>query len=269
MTTTAPTIETVRALAAKYNTWGKWGPDDQLGTLNYITPERIIAAAPARAQGQGVLPRAAARRRRARRPAASGGSTRCHVMLQDGGDIAVRRPGPHRRAALHRRRRLHLLQCATQWDALAHIFHEGKMYNGYGPEPSTAAAPSRTHHQRQGQDGRPRRAAGHPAPPGQALAGRRAHAIAGAELAACAADAGRRGRRGRLRAGAHRPDRPVPRAGSWGDEYAGGPGTGPRRQRGRVLLRADAAAGVATDTWGIEVLPNETRRLSSSRCTSS
>ena len=45
MTTTAPTIETVRALAAKYNTWGKWGPDDQLGTLNNVTPERIKAAA--------------------------------------------------------------------------------------------------------------------------------------------------------------------------------------------------------------------------------
>jgi kynurenine formamidase len=25
--------------------WGRWGPDDQLGTLNYITPERIRAAA--------------------------------------------------------------------------------------------------------------------------------------------------------------------------------------------------------------------------------
>ena len=25
--------------------WGRWGPDDQLGTLNYITPERISTAA--------------------------------------------------------------------------------------------------------------------------------------------------------------------------------------------------------------------------------
>ena len=31
VTTTAPTIETVRALAAKYNNWGKWGPDDSWG----------------------------------------------------------------------------------------------------------------------------------------------------------------------------------------------------------------------------------------------
>ena len=25
--------------------WGRWGPDDQLGTLNLITPERVRAAA--------------------------------------------------------------------------------------------------------------------------------------------------------------------------------------------------------------------------------
>ena len=31
--------------AEKYRNWGKWGPDDQLGTLNYITPEKRVAAA--------------------------------------------------------------------------------------------------------------------------------------------------------------------------------------------------------------------------------
>src|SRR3981081_650071 len=25
--------------------WGKWGPDDQIGTMNYITPEQVRAAA--------------------------------------------------------------------------------------------------------------------------------------------------------------------------------------------------------------------------------
>jgi hypothetical protein len=25
--------------------WGKWGPDDQLGTLNYITPDKVVQAA--------------------------------------------------------------------------------------------------------------------------------------------------------------------------------------------------------------------------------
>ena len=25
--------------------WGRWGPEDELGTLNYITPQRVTAAA--------------------------------------------------------------------------------------------------------------------------------------------------------------------------------------------------------------------------------
>jgi kynurenine formamidase len=33
-----------RIFAAVRN-WGRWGPDDQLGTLNYLTPDRVVAAA--------------------------------------------------------------------------------------------------------------------------------------------------------------------------------------------------------------------------------
>lgn len=38
-------IATVRELAKRYRNWGKWGSADELGTLNYITSEKIIAAA--------------------------------------------------------------------------------------------------------------------------------------------------------------------------------------------------------------------------------
>lgn len=37
--------EVLKEYAEKYSNWGKWGPDDQLGTLNYITPDKIVAAA--------------------------------------------------------------------------------------------------------------------------------------------------------------------------------------------------------------------------------
>ncbi len=40
------TDERIQQAAKKYRNWGKWGKDDQLGTLNYITPEKIIQAAP-------------------------------------------------------------------------------------------------------------------------------------------------------------------------------------------------------------------------------
>lgn len=35
----------VRETGLKYRNWGKWGTDDELGTLNYITPEAIVGAA--------------------------------------------------------------------------------------------------------------------------------------------------------------------------------------------------------------------------------
>jgi len=35
----------IRETGAKYRNWGKWGPEDELGTLNYITPELIVRAA--------------------------------------------------------------------------------------------------------------------------------------------------------------------------------------------------------------------------------
>ena len=34
----------MRDAAEKYKNWGKWGPDDEVGTLNYTTAEDIVAA---------------------------------------------------------------------------------------------------------------------------------------------------------------------------------------------------------------------------------
>jgi len=41
----ANTEEQILEAAKKYRNWGKWGPKDELGTLNYITPEKIVEAA--------------------------------------------------------------------------------------------------------------------------------------------------------------------------------------------------------------------------------
>src|SRR5918993_495000 len=38
------TRQDLRDAAEKYKNWGKWGPDDEIGTLNYTSPEDIIAA---------------------------------------------------------------------------------------------------------------------------------------------------------------------------------------------------------------------------------
>src|SRR5437879_2771363 len=35
----------LREAARRYSNWGRWGPEDQAGTLNFITPELVRAAA--------------------------------------------------------------------------------------------------------------------------------------------------------------------------------------------------------------------------------
>src|SRR5262245_19622812 len=45
MTARKLTRQDVRDAAEKFKNWGKWGPDDEIGTLNYTSPEDIIAAA--------------------------------------------------------------------------------------------------------------------------------------------------------------------------------------------------------------------------------
>ena len=38
-------IDIIRETAARCRNWGKWGPDDERGTLNYITPDLVVRAA--------------------------------------------------------------------------------------------------------------------------------------------------------------------------------------------------------------------------------
>src|SRR3984885_15141252 len=44
MTAKKVTRDDLRQAAEKYKNWGKWGPDDEIGTLNYTAPADIVAA---------------------------------------------------------------------------------------------------------------------------------------------------------------------------------------------------------------------------------
>lgn len=118
------------ALARAVRNWGRWGPDDERGTLNLITPE--------------VVRRAAACVR-------SGKRFSLAIPLSEDGPQLGNIPGrtnPERRMLS-----LHLrigrdpdsikfsddavsmpLQCATHWDALAHVSYGGTIYNGFPAE---------------------------------------------------------------------------------------------------------------------------------------
>ena len=124
--------EALRRIALQVRNWGKWGPDDELGTLNYITPERVAAACRLATTGKvfalGIPlgrsgPQSGTRQR----------FNPIHTMFRDGGDqpknhdemIALQGYGGSDDWIVMP------LQCVTQWDSLAHVFDEGKMYNGY------------------------------------------------------------------------------------------------------------------------------------------
>jgi hypothetical protein len=47
-------IDTVRELAARYSNWGRWGPEDELGTLNLVTPAHVQKAAGLIQQGRAI-----------------------------------------------------------------------------------------------------------------------------------------------------------------------------------------------------------------------
>ena len=46
----------IAAAAERYRNWGRWGPDDEVGTLNFITPEMVMTASSTRPAWQGLQP---------------------------------------------------------------------------------------------------------------------------------------------------------------------------------------------------------------------
>ncbi|MHB8576719.1 MAG: cyclase family protein, partial [Dehalococcoidia bacterium] len=135
-----------RRVAEKVRNWGRWGKDDQLGTLNFITAEKIIQAAATVKQGKVF---ALGIDFNAYGPQGASGFRRnpIHLMSVDGGDekmLAEHLQGWGGAteaqmamiwsAGLMRFNDDYIimpLQAGTQWDALSHVYYDGQMYNGF------------------------------------------------------------------------------------------------------------------------------------------
>jgi kynurenine formamidase len=120
----ALSTEEVLAFHTMLSNWGRFGPRDQLGTLNLITPEKRAAAARLVRSGRTV----SAARPLPTEPSIDNPNPVAHHMISTategwGGDYFAM--APHGYATSH-------------IDALCHIFHEGKLYNGYPIEAVTA-----------------------------------------------------------------------------------------------------------------------------------
>ncbi len=244
----------VRETGQRYRNWGKWGPDDERGTLNYITPETIVQAAglvrrgavfslaiPFDSQGPQV------NQPRRFNP--------IHRMILTGPDFtteAVKRPGG---VGFADDMVIMPLQCATQWDALSHCFLDGHLYNGYDANlvSSEGAKKNGIEKIARGVVARgvlldiPRVKGVDWLEP--------AYAITVADLDAAVAAHGvaiQRGDAVLVRTGQIAMCRA---RGGWGD-YAGGDAPGLSFHTAGWLHERQVAA-VATDTWGAEVRPNE------------
>lgn len=248
-------IETVRELARRLRNWGRWGKDDELGTLNFITPQKIVAAATNVRSGK-VFSLAIPFDSSGPQTGFAGRINPLHFMIQDGGDVAsgaqdfvpalrwcddaVTMP----------------LQCATQWDALAHIYFDGKMYNDRGPEMVNSSG-ARANSIDKAKDRIVSRGVLLDIPrlrgvdwlkPGEAIYPQDLDAAAA--RAKVGIESGdivliRTGQIAQVRA-----------EGSWGN-YAGGPAPGLSLTTAEWFANNEIA-GYATDTWGTEVIPNET-----------
>ena len=111
-----PTAEEIEEYPKRFSNWGRWGPDDQLGTLNHITPEVQRAAGALIREGRTV----SLGRQLDKRPGPRNPFPARHHMVMVNDELAT----DYIAIACHGHSTTHL-------DALCHMFTDGKMYNGY------------------------------------------------------------------------------------------------------------------------------------------
>ncbi|MFI0350728.1 cyclase family protein [Actinomadura sp. 9N407] len=246
----------VAAAAKACSNWGRWGQDDVLGTLNFLTEAKRLEGAALIRRGESFSlslpfdmngPQKGWRRR----------TNPVHTMLDTGTDAALGNQGfPHGIGGADDVIAMPL-QCSTQWDGLGHIFDHGLAWNGRRAEEvvtSEGDLVTGIEHMAAPIAGRGvlldvGRAIGEDGelPDGFAITAE--HLDATAEAQGVAVGRGdlvlvRTGQLARAR-----------RGDGWGD-YAGGPAPGLSFTSAGWLHRSEIA-GIATDTWGFEVRPNE------------
>ena len=111
--------------------WGKWGPDDEVGSLNYLTPEVVIAAAGSIKSGK-TFTLQVKMANPAGDPVWPGrtGAVRINVM-DEGHFIAGKGVESAGGAHYADDYMTCFLQGSTQYDALGHVWYDGEIWNGY------------------------------------------------------------------------------------------------------------------------------------------
>jgi len=113
-------------LIAEVRNWGRWGPDDELGTLNLITPEKVVAACRAVRLGR-VYPLGVELDRKTG-PQATAPRRYNPIHFMDELPVDFRFPGD---VGVADDVMVLPLQTSTQWDSLAHVSYARQLYNGH------------------------------------------------------------------------------------------------------------------------------------------
>ena len=124
MPTEAEVFEYVRTLS----NWGRWGPEDELGTVNLIDSEKRLRAVALVKEGVTV----SCARPIIAEPAADDASPPLHYMTSSGEGYAAKEwsyPGEHQTITDFIGMVFHGASI-THLDALCHVFWNGQMYNG-------------------------------------------------------------------------------------------------------------------------------------------
>ena len=116
----------VKELAAKVRNWGRWGDDDEIGTLNLITDDVVKAAAKEVKTGRRLALGIPMDEHGPQTGAIPGRDNPKHEMIM----VDTPFTGDPSEFTTSDDKVSMGIQSCTHWDALAHVSYEGKLYNG-------------------------------------------------------------------------------------------------------------------------------------------
>ncbi|MEW9519457.1 cyclase family protein [Streptomyces tubercidicus] len=120
-------------IAKRVNNWGRWGDDDEIGTLNLITHQVVREAAAGVRSGRRIPLALPLRHDGVQTGVIPGRVNPLHTMTAVNQEIF----GPGTVATSDDVVTMGL-QAATHWDGLAHVSHSGRLYNNRPADSVTA-----------------------------------------------------------------------------------------------------------------------------------
>ncbi len=116
----------MRAIFDKVSNWGRWGKDDERGTLNYLTSQKTAVAAQLVKTGQTI----SCARNFPVHPGPENPTPALHHIVM-GGDDPCAHGIPGMEVSLDFIGIAYHGLASSHIDALCHVFVDGKMYNGF------------------------------------------------------------------------------------------------------------------------------------------